>query len=273
MRNQTLLILSILIIILLAGCSAQEQTTQIIKKTQEKPKVTVEETAQKTTQEITQEKQTVKVETTEDIIAKKPEPTVKIESTPPQIPEKIQELITKSKTKIKSYQYLLSEPPENRFLNTYFVKGNKIKIKIFEENAYKIGSYYDTVYLDLEQKTATARCENERRCNYAGDDYTRKVFEADYDEFITKTPTSWLDDLNNAEIIGPEVVDGKSAIKIKSTCGSKIIEMWLHITYGVPIKVAITASGMPTETYRYSDMAFNHLKDSDVAPAFTTSQY
>jgi len=268
MKNQILIVLSMLIIILLAGCSAQTQTKDTTQA-QTQPTVSVKET----TETESEPAQTVKVETTEDIIVKKPEPTVKVESTPPQIPEKIQELITKSKTKIKSYQYLLSEPPENRFLNTYFVKGDKIKVKIFEENAYKIGSYYDTIYLDLNAKTATARCENERRCSYAGEDYTRKVFEADYDEFITKTPTSWLDDLNNAEIIGPEVVDGKSAIKIKSTCGSKIIEMWLHITYGVPIKVAITASGMPTETYRYSDMAFNHLKDSDVAPAFTTSQY
>ncbi|MBN1644831.1 hypothetical protein JW851_02185 [Candidatus Woesearchaeota archaeon] len=265
MRNKILVLISLLIILVLVGCSAEQATipTQQQKTTDTSVKV-----------EAQTEKTPVKVETKEEAITKKTEPipTVKVEQ-PPQLPEKIQELILKSQTKVISCKYLLSQPPENRFLDTYFIKGNKIKVRRYEGNAYKIGEYYDTVYLDRDAKTATARCEDEGRCLQSGEDYTRKVFEADYDTYNTKTPMDWLEGLTNAELIGPEVIDGVSTMKIKSIQTGKIIELWLHTTYGVPIKATITESGQPTLVYQYADSAFNYLKDSDVAPKFTTSQY
>ncbi len=265
MRKQILLVLSILVMLLLLGCAAQQPAAQAQQRTQVDTTVKVETEPTPAP---------VKVETREDIITKKPEPEPIVQVAPsPQLPEKIQELITKAQTKVKSYKYLLSEPPENRFLNTYFIKGDKLKVKIYEGNAYKVGEYYDTVYLDLAGKTATARCEDDRRCVYAGEDYTRKVFEADYNEHITKIPTTWLDGLTSAELIGPEVVQDNSAIKIKTTRPGKIIEMWLHVTYGIPIQIAVTVSGKPTEMYKMADISFNNLKDSDVMPKFTTSQY
>lgn len=265
MRKQIIMLISLLLIVLLAGCSAQK-AAEPAQTAPTKPTLTVEQK--------TETKPTVQVETKEQVIERKTEtpPTVTVEP-PVQISAKVQELLTKAETKVNSYKYLLSEPPENRFLNTYFIKGSKIKVKIFEGNAYIIGKYYDTVYLDTAAKTATARCEDERRCVTSGEDYTRKVFEANYDDFITKTPIDWLNEITNAELIGPEVVNGVSAMKIKTTKGPQIIEMWLHTTYGVPVKVAVTQSEQPTLIYQFTDSTFNHLKDSDVAPKFTTSQY
>lgn len=215
------------------------------------------------------------VETKEEILPTKtpePAPIVKVEPAI-QLPERVQELVTKAKTKIKSYKYLLKAPPENRFLHTYFIQGNKMKIKLFEGNAYILGKYYDTIYLDTTAKTATARCEDERRCAFGGEDYTRKVFEANYNDYVTKTPMDWLNEITNAEVIGPEVVDGMSTLKIKTTRAGQIIEMWLHTTYGVPIKISIVESEQPTEVYQFADSAFNSLREVDVNPLFTTSQY
>ncbi len=263
MENKILILISLLMILLLVGCSAEQPAAPAQQKTTQ-PAVKVEPPTAPP----------AKVETKEEIIkpTPEPEPTVKVAPTT-QLPTRVQELITKSQTKIKSYKYLLSEPPENRFLNTYFIKGNKIKVKLYEGNAYVIGQWYDTIYLDRAAKTATARCEDDGRCLQPGKDYTRAVFEADYDTHNTKTPLEWMDQITNAEVIGPEVVDGVSTIKIKTTQTGKIIEMWLHTTYGVPMKVKITESGQPELVYQFTDSSFNNLRDSDVAPAFTTSQY
>lgn len=263
MKDKIFALISLLMILLLVGCSAQQPSAPAQQKVDTTVKV-----------ETQTQPAPIKVETKEEVIktTPKPQPTVTVQA-PVQLPERVQELITKSQTKIKSYQYLLSEPPENRFLNTYFVKGDKIKIKLYEGNAYIIGKWQDTVYLDRAVRTATARCEDEKRCLYRGEDYTRKVFEADYDTYNTKTPTEWLNEVTNAEVIGPEVVDGVSAMKIKTTQPGKIINLWLHTTYGVPVKVEVTESGQSAKVYQFSDSTFNHLKDSDVAPRFTTSQY
>ncbi|MBD3361685.1 hypothetical protein GF358_02740 [Candidatus Woesearchaeota archaeon] len=270
MRKKIILLTSLLTILLLAGCAAEQPSTKPTAPQQKDTTVKVETKTQPQTQPQTQ----AQVETKEEIIKEtppEPEPTVTVEP-PTQLPSRVEELITKAKTKVNSYKYLMKAPPENRFLDTYFVKGDKIKIKIYEGNAYILGKYYDTIYLDKSAKTATARCEDERRCISRGEDYTKKVFNVEYDEYITKTPMEWLKEITNAKVIGPHVVNGVSTLKIKTTKPGQIIEMWLHTTYGIPIKIEITESGKTTETYEFADTTFNNFKDADVTPAFTTEQ-
>lgn len=198
--------------------------------------------------------------------------TVRVEQSAQMSPI-LKDLLGKADYKTKSYQYLLTEPPMNRALNTYYVKEDKIKIKIFEENAYKLGEYYDTVYLDRANHRATARCENDRRCVTGGQDYTKQVFEADYNKFNTKTPMEWLKEITYAEIIGPEVVDGKSVTKIKSVQNGKTTELWIHNTYGLPLQVQVTHQDGTTEKYQFMDTVFNQVTDSDVMPLFETARY
>lgn len=185
----------------------------------------------------------------------------------------LKDLLSKADYKITSYKYLLTEPPMNRALNTYYVKGDKIKVKIFEENAYTLGEYYDTIYLDRANHRATARCENEKRCVTGGQDYTKQVFEADYNKFNTKTPTEWLKEITFAEIIGPEVLDSKSTTKIRSVQNGKTTDLWIHNTYGLPVQVVVTHDDGTTDTYKFADNVFNQVTDSDVMPLFETNTY
>jgi len=271
MNKTTLLIICIIATLLLAGC----QQAQPTEPTQQKTPTT--EPAKTQTQPKTEPstEPTQQATVTEHVI-----PSEEPETTPTQTTQQttqmspaLKELLTKYQRKVRSYQFLFSKPPENRFLNTYHIKGDKIKIKLYEGNAYKVGKYYDTVYLDKSKQTATARCESEKRCSYAGEDYTGKVFEVSYDDFVIETPIEWIEGITQAELIGPEVVDGRSATKIKTTQSGKIIELWIDTTYGLPLKKEITQTGQPVLKYQVNDVIVNHLADSDVMPAFTTDRY
>jgi len=272
MKIQILSIISILLIVLLVvGCGTKqiEQTAEPEQKTT----VQTEKTEVQSKPAETPQINTPVVETTEKTLPSKPvQETVRVEESVKLSPI-LKELLEKSDYKIKSYQYLLAEPPANRFLDTYYVKDDKIKIKIFEENAYKLGEYYDTIYLDRANHRATARCENQKRCVTGGMDYTKKVFEVDYNKFNPKTPMEWLKEITYAEIVGPEVVDARSATKIKSVQNGLTTEMWVHNTYGLPLKVQVTHQDGTIETYQFTDSQFNSLRDIDVMPLFETEKY
>lgn len=213
------------------------------------------------------------IETKEETLPTKQDvPVVTVEQSAQMSPV-LKDLLSKADYKIKSYKYILTEPPMNRALNTYYVKGDKIKIKLFEENAYKLGEYYDTVYLDRANHRATARCENDKRCVTGGQDYTKQVFEADYNKYNTKTPMEWLKEITFAEIIGPEVVDSKSTTKIRSVQNGKTTDLWIHNTYGMPVQVVVTHEDSTKDTYKFSDNVFNQITDSDVMPLFETTRY
>lgn len=264
MKKILCLISILMIVVMLAGC---EKTAEPIP-TQQEQKTTV--AVQKQTEQVAEPTVTTQVET----LPAKPtmQETVRVEQSA-QMSPMLKELLSKADYKVKSYKYLLTEPPLNRALNTYYVKGDKIKIQLFEENAYKLGEYYDTVFLDRANHRATARCENDKRCITSGQDYTKQVFEVDYNKYNTKTPSEWLKEITYAEIIGPEVFDSKSTTKIRSVQSGKTTDMWIHNTYGLPVQVVVTHEDGAKDTYKFTDSVFNQVTDSDVMPLFETNRY
>ncbi|MBW3002099.1 hypothetical protein KY338_02985 [Candidatus Woesearchaeota archaeon] len=275
MKKAYLLTAAILLLALLVACAPME-TAEEKDNTTEKEDDTKEAPAEKDTVEekvIEPKKEKTKEETKETAPKTETKDTDKKTETKAaaNLPEAIQSKIDAANTKLKSMSYLYGSPEnEGRFLDTYHVLGDKIKVKLYEDNYYVVDDYFDTVYLDDSLKTATGRCEHQRRCISTNTDNTKKIFNANYDDYRRKTPYEWLSDISaEAKIDGPEIVDKRSALKIEYPKGENKVEMWLDETYGVPLQIKIIDPEDNEEFYQFTNVQFNSLKEEDVLPAFT----
>jgi len=270
MRKAYLLIAATLLLALLVACAPMEieEKDNVTKKEESKEptaKETVDEKIIEPNKEIItptpKPKETAPVPVTDE-----PETKVTMHK---DFPEAIKSKIEAANTKLKSVSYLYASPEnKGRFLDTYHVLGDKVKVKLYEDNEYVEAEYFDTVYLDTTKKTATGRCENKRRCMSSRVDNTGKVFDANYDDYRRKTPYEWLSDITTPEVVGPEIVDRRSALKISYPKGETTVEMWLDNTYGIPLQLKEIYPNEEEEMYQYANFQFNTLKEEDVTPAF-----
>lgn len=170
--------------------------------------------------------------------------------------------------KLKSYQYLELILPDKKQPDTLFVKGTKIKVRLFEYDPYVPDTYFDTVYLDTVAKTALGRCENRKRCIWPRGDNTKKEWTGlSYDQYRRKTPYEWVKQVPAAaRILGPEIHENRGTTKIEYDDAGKLVQMWIDDTYGVPLEVRIVTSDGQETRYLFNDMQFNHLSDNDVKP-------
>lgn len=199
-----------------------------------------------------------------------PQETTTVVEQSKELSPELKELLGKADAKLQSMVYLYAGPTtQNRFLNTYLVKGKYIKVDLYEVDPYVLETYFDSVYLDTEAKTATGRCEEKSRCMSQSIDNTKKIFNVSYDDYRLKTPYEWVKEVIFAEIVGPEVMDGRAVTKIKYHDARSSTEMWIDNTYGVPIKLVIAYDDGTKETHQFKDYKFNTLGVADVTPAFT----
>lgn len=270
MRKAYLLLAAVLLLALLVACAPMEakEKDNVTEKKESTEKETVDEKVVEPKKETTTPTPAPKPKVTAPVpVADKPETKVAM---PTNLPEAIQSKIEAANTKLKSVSYI-SAIPENqgRFLDAYHVMGDKIKVKLYEDNEYVEDGYFDTVYLDTTKKTATGRCENKRRCMSSRVDNTGKAFDnVNYDDYRRKTPYEWLADMTTAEVVGPEIVDKRSALKISYPKGDTTVEMWLDGTYGIPLQLKMVYPNEEEDMYQYSNFQFNTLKEEDVTPAF-----
>jgi len=271
MRKTILMIAASILLLLIVACAPME-----VKEEAETKEPAKEPAAEKTTvdEKVVETKTAEPTETEKETTpAPMPKKTETKAEAPKEIPAELKELMEKADMKLTSMVYLYGSPEsEGRFLDTYHVVGDKMKVQLYEGNYYLRQDYFDTVYLDTTEKTATGRCENKRRCVFPDMDNTGRVFAANYDDYRRKTPYEWLQDITTPEILGPEIVDKRSTLKIKYPKGDTEIEMWLDNTYGVPLQLKIIHPDDEEEMYQFTNLQFNTLKEEDVLPAFTEEQ-
>jgi hypothetical protein len=200
------------------------------------------------------------------------EPAVKV-TTPKSLPPELKEIFDKADTKLKSISYLYAGPDTNgRFMDGYTIFGKYTKVDLYEEQVNVLENYFDTVYLNTEDKTATGRCEGPR-CQNKNYDNTGNIYDVAYSDYKRRTPREWIDEVECTEILGPEVYDTRSVLKIKCTQNNNDVEMLVDQTYGVPLKITVGPMTDNEEIYMFTDLKFNDiLKDSEVLPAFTEPQ-
>lgn len=182
-----------------------------------------------------------------------------------QMNPKLKDLLTKADKKLTSLQYLFGGTETGgNFMHTYMMMGDKMKIKLYEEDKYVMEGYYDTIYVNL----AVGCCEQKSRCESANVDNTHAKYDVDVSMLkIPKTPYQWIKEIPaSAEVVGPQTVDQRSVTHIKYT-GSNGMEtlMWIDDTYGVPLKVIEVAENGEID-YKFNDPHFNTLKAADFVP-------
>ena len=113
-----------------------------------------------------------------------------------EIPAELNDMLTKSKTKLTSYSYNHKSPQKTEATKIY-VKGSKIKI-IPTSVVNLDGKFYNTIYLDTESKKAEAYCVGYSNCgNNLG-----KITDLDYGKAYIETPADWLAKVKVAGCLG-----------------------------------------------------------------------
>lgn len=232
------------IILMLMGCSqtelkseppaAHEQQTakvSVVGEQSEQPKVSEEQTATTT-------------------------PT----ATPSKVvtPE-LQKLLEKS-FNIQSLQYYFIPSTEVSAADTYYWKGDKVKIKFYEPSEIKHpDTYYDTAYIDLAENKGIGVCESRKMCKVVN-----KTFVITPKDVVKKMPLEWMMDARQSDWIvleqGEETLYEILVRRVRYKYGDKETKMWLHNYYGVPVKVIDSEGGV----WIYKRMAANHLTDKDL---------
>lgn len=201
------------------------------------------------------------VEIYEQISEKEPAPK-KAEPELPPLSQELLDLIAKAEG-IGSIEYSYGEykPGEAGIFMHVYVREDKIKqVFSIRGGTYTPGTMYDSVYLDLAEKTVKAYCEDIEDC-----EDTDALIPVNYNDFIVETPLSLLRTIKYGEIKGSAMFGNREAIIIEfiNEQGNKQ-RVWLWNYWGVPIKYEIySADGERIKKVEYKGMIVNQLKSSD----------
>ncbi|MBS3147951.1 hypothetical protein J4219_03650 [Candidatus Woesearchaeota archaeon] len=182
-----------------------------------------------------------------------------------QLSPQIRDLLKRAEEKLTSMQYLYGgTATKNLFLDTYLLKGDKMKVKKYEENYYVRDGYFDTIYVN----DAIGCCEELSRCKSHNVDNTNKKFDVDVESLnVPLTPKEWLLDIqSSAKVVGPQTFNERSVTYIKYQKDGNEVSMWLDDTYGIPHKIVITSTDGSEIKHQFNDLKFNGLKDVDFVP-------
>ena len=203
----------------------------------------------------------------EKTVQEPPAPTTITEPEAPKtdLSPALQTLINKADEKIKNiagksggYQFLHAPPPDNLARDEWFIKGNKITIKMYEQNVIEQTINYDTVYIDTETKTVVAYCEDERspRCPDSSVE-----FSVNYDDVMIKTPYQWLKEIKGGEITGSEMLWDRKMEVVSYTVGGINYKQWVDGFAGIPVKVLVDEPGEDPVYYEFRELAINSVTD------------
>lgn len=178
-----------------------------------------------------------------------------------QIKAELNVLFDKADSRVKSYSFIYSFQSSPLTGDTFYIKGDKIKIKLRDTGIYNFEDYFDTVYLDLTNKTAVGYCEAPIEACRKG----KNSFNLDYDNYKIKTPTDWLEELrldkDNVEYKGGIILFERRTAFLQKDKNY----YWLDEFSGLPIKVKIRRDTFD-DIYDYRHLSLNYLSDSDVVP-------
>ena len=178
--------------------------------------------------------------------------------TPVEYDKKVKALMDNA-AKIKSYAFYYTDKETQLESDHYFVKGNKIAIRLFDVNEWNTQYWVDTLYIDMGTKTAVGYCERRetQRCT----DH-EKQYRIDYTYFVKKFQLDWLNDIPpSAKVTSAETIDDRFTDIVEYTdAQGKDIKLSMDRTYGVPLRVYVNGK----QAYYYRDMAFNAVKDANL---------
>jgi hypothetical protein len=193
-----------------------------------------------------------------------PEPAG-ISSADAPVDDQVQDLQARHQ-KISSYSfYYATSENWNLLRDQYFIKGDHIKVILYEPNQWTKRTYYDTVYLNTKTKTAEAYCEsrNPVRCS----DKDRK-FDVSYDENKIRTPSDWINGLPaDAYVVGSEQFDNRPALVLEyQRSDGATVRISVDKFSGTPAFVLVYMGEVENviERYVFKELSVNSVKSSEV---------
>lgn len=191
------------------------------------------------------------------------EPSPYIASASGYADERIADLLERfAKTDSYSFYYATSDN-WNLLRDQYFVKGSKIKIKLYEPNQWNKRTYFDTVYLDTAAQTAEAYCESREKERCA--DATRK-FSVEYADYKIALPGDWVLSLPyTTQIVGGEQVEDRAAVVVEyPRADGATVRISVDKFSGVPIMVQVYQGEIENllERYLFKEITVNSVKSS-----------
>lgn len=174
-------------------------------------------------------------------------------SAPVQMDPKVKDLVERGKKKANlgySFYFTTTDNWE-LWRDKYFVKGSEIKIKLYQVNLYDKKNYFDSVYMNSQQKTALGYCEDPSSIRCID---PNREFTLHYDDFIIKMPMEWINDveMSNAVWIGSEQFDERMSHVIEYTrLGGLRVRVWIDSFSGIPVQVIVYGEDLEDVQERY----------------------
>ncbi len=189
-----------------------------------------------------------------------PETIVQESNQSMQLRAEINDLLEKASSRVKSYSFIYAFQSTRLSGSTFYIKGNKMKIKLKSTNIYNFEDYFDIVYLDLNLKIATGYCENTglEACRKGANDYNLS-----YEDYKIKTPSDWLNELklnkDKLEFRGESILFERNAVLLQNN--NTLI--WVDEFSGLPLRIKIKKEAFE-EVHDYRHLSLNYLSDKDV---------
>ncbi len=166
---------------------------------------------------------------------------------------------------ITKYQVIFRKEAKNYKFNykgdQWFVEGKRAKIIPFRvlENMYH-APFIDTIYLDLENRTAVGVCEGrddniKRQCLQQNALGTK--FAMPYVQVKIQLPEDWLVDYQNLYMTvadAPKLVSDRDTVHLKHQSQTRIVDVYIDPTIGLPL--AVVDNGIE---YKYERLSKNSL--------------
>jgi len=178
------------------------------------------------------------------------------------ISEEAQALFAKF-DKVTGVQYAYVESPRILPENVYYVSREKMKIELKSRVRFSTDESYDTVYLDLVEKTGIGYCENTDR-NICPD--RDKEFDVRFDDYFIETPFDWMAKIIKAELTGrSQTIENRKAVEVSFEINSEPGVMYVDSFFSVPLKIIFM-----NKTYEFRDTVINQVDAEDLEHQYGT---
>jgi len=166
-------------------------------------------------------------------------------------------LLARADAKVKGYSFIYAAPPDNLARDTYFVKGDRVKVELFDRGWFKADTHMTHVYLDGATKNAVGVCEDPRSTHCPD---PKRKFPVTYSDYAIKMPYQWLKEIKVGTLASGEKIFERMTKKITYTQGTETIEQWIDEYSGLPVRVKVTDAQGP-RLYEFRHLTVNDVSD------------
>lgn len=173
-------------------------------------------------------------------------------------------LKARADSKVRSYSFIYAQPPDNTPRDSWYIKGNKIKVEVFSPQYFNPAIFYNSVYIDAEKKTAIGYCTlaDKVKCPVRN-----RQFILDYNEVMIKTPYQIVKAIPYGELISSELLWDRMYQVVGYKKDRILYKVWVDSYSGLAAKLAmVDEDGNELARYEFRHLQINDIDDATVTP-------